>query len=411
MADAAAPALSAGGHLASNVVHFARVLRTAGLPIGTGQALDALRALSAAGLRTRDDVYWTLFAVFVTRPEQRELFDQAFQAFWRDPSLDARFGGLTRQPTEDGERHDVGHRVAAALVPRPKGDAVNAPTASATERDAALTYAASRAFATKDFEAMTAEEERQARQAVRRLALPLAAAATRRLAPDPGGRRVDMRRTLRRSLRAGGAGIDLARQEQTPRQPPLVVLCDISGSMSRYARLLLHFLHALTNQRERTHTFLFGTSLNNVTRQLRHRDVDLALARVGRTATEWSGGTRIGASLATFNRHWARRVLSQGAVVLLITDGLDRDAGCGLETEIARLQRSCRLTIWLNPLLRFDGYAPLAAGARALVRHVDALYSVHNLESLKQLAHILSKPPGKRGPMRRWVDMSERQVV
>jgi len=188
-------------------------------------------------------------------------------------------------------------------------------------------------------------------------------------------------------------------------------LCDISGSMSRYSRLLLHFLHALTNDRDRVHTFLFGTTLTNVTRQLRNRDIDVALDKIGEACTDWSGGTRIGACLEQFNRIWSRRVLAQGAVVLLISDGLDRDAGKGLEKQMDRLHRSCRELIWLNPLLRYDAYAPVASGAKAMIRHVDAFHSIHNLESLDQLAHIMRRRPPTRGAMRRWVEASEREVA
>jgi hypothetical protein len=219
---------------------------------------------------------------------------------------------------------------------------------------------------------------------------------TRRFRPEPRGRRVDLRRTLRQSLRGGGAMIDLARKRRVRRHPPLVILCDISGSMERYSRMLLHFMHAVTNDRDRVHCFVFGTRLTNITRQLRQRDVDMALAKVGERVQDWSGGTRIGHCLHAFNRVWSRRVLAQGAVVLLITDGLDRDAGAGLEREIERLHKSCRRLIWLNPLLRYEGYAPIATGSRAIIKHVDDFRPVHNLESLAQLTEAL----GRFGPRR-----------
>ena len=216
------------------------------------------------------------------------------------------------------------------------------------------------------------------------------------LAPDPRAARVDLRRTLRWSLRGGGDSIDLARRKVRRRHPPLVVLCDISGSMSRYSRMLLHFMHTITNDRDRVHSFLFGTRLTNVTRYLRHRDVDLALEKIGDEVKDWSGGTRIGRCLQEFNRVWSRRVLGQGAVVVLITDGLDRDAGEGLAVEMERLHKSCRRLIWLNPLLRYDRYAPITAGAKAMIRHVDDFRTVHNLESLRDLADVLSREPRRR---------------
>ena len=410
------PISSEGGLLAANVMHFGRALRAAGMPVGTGQILDALKALEATGLGSRADLYWTLFAVFVTRADQRELYDQTFHIFWRDPQLLERLMQLML-PTLEADnpppspKQDVNRRVADAMAPEKRPGAGEGEEQEEIEFDAAMTYSANEILQTKDFEDMSVEEIEQAKRAMRRFALPIAEVTTRRFDPAPHGSRVDMRRTLRGSLSGGGAIIDLEKKTPRTRKPPLVTLCDISGSMSRYSRLLLHFLHALTNDRDRVHTFLFGTTLTNVTRQLKSRDIDVALDKIGEACTDWSGGTRIGACLEQFNRVWSRRVLAQGAVVLLITDGLDRDAGKGLEKQMDRLQRSCRELIWLNPLLRYDAYAPVASGAKAMIRHVDAFHSIHNLESLDQLAHIMSRPVPTRGAMRRWVEASEQEAV
>jgi len=412
----ARPIASEGGLLAANVVHFGRALRAAGMPVGTGQILDALEALEATGFGSRQDLYWTLFAVFVTRADQREVYDQTFHIFWRDPQLLERLMQLML-PTLEADnppaspKADVNRRVADAMAPEKRPGAGDGEEQEEFEFDAAMTYSATAALQHKDFEEMSAEEIERAKQAMRRFTMPIAKVTTRRFVRDPHGPRVDMRRTLRGSLRGGGAIIDLEKKRQRTRPPPLVVLCDISGSMSRYSRLLLHFLHALTNDRDRVYTFLFGTTLTNVTRQLKNRDIDIALDKIGSACTDWSGGTRIGTCLEHFNRIWSRRVLAQGAVVLLITDGLDREAGKGLEKQMDRLQRSCRELIWLNPLLRFDGYAPVASGAKAMIRHVDAFHSIHNLESLDQLAHIISAPVPTRGAMRRWVEASEREAA
>ena len=238
---------------------------------------------------------------------------------------------------------------------------------------------------------MSAEEIERAKRLIRTMRLPIMAVPTRRFSADDRGPRVDFRKTLRRSLRGGGAMIDLARKRRIRRHPPLVMLADISGSMDRYSRMLLHFMHAVTNDRDRVHSFVFGTRLTNITRQLRQRDVDVALARVGDLVEDWSGGTRIGHCLDDFNQVWSRRVLGQGAVVLLITDGLDRDAGDGLEAAMERLHKSCRRLIWLNPLMRYDGYAPTAAGARAMIKHVDDFRTVHNLTSLEELTATLGR--------------------
>ncbi len=201
---------------------------------------------------------------------------------------------------------------------------------------------------------------------------------------------------MRAALRSGHDVIPLKWKKRRRRHPPLVILCDISGSMSRYSRMLLHFLHAVTNDRDRVHSFLFGTRLTNVTRYLRYKDVDVAVEKVAANVVDWSGGTRIGACLRDFNGAWSRRVLGQGAVVLLISDGLDRDNAQGLEREVERLHKSCRRLIWLNPLLRYEGYEPRSLGARAIMPHVDEFRPVHNLNSLAQLSDVLSRPVARR---------------
>jgi len=215
---------------------------------------------------------------------------------------------------------------------------------------------------------------------------------TRRFSGDERGSRIDMRRTLRQSLRSGPHSFVLALAKRRTLPPPLVILCDISGSMSRYSRMLLHFMHTLTGDRERVHSFVFGTRLTNISRYLKNSDVDAALVRIAEGVDDWSGGTRMGTSLHEFNRHWSRRVLGQGAVVLLITDGLDRDLAEGVSHEAERLHKSCRRLIWLNPLLRYDKFEPKAAGMRALLPHVDEFRAIHNLDSLEQLCAVLSGP-------------------
>ncbi len=379
-----------GGKLAANMMHFARVLRSAGLPVGPGQVLDALGAVAAVGIGRREDFYWALNAVFVTRRDQRELFDQAFHVFWRNLRLLERVMGLVlpqlrlARAAEDME--EVSRRLAEALA---GADAKGADREADVVTDAAMTWSERESLQRIDFEKMSAAEMEAAKRAVAAMRLPVLNVPTRRFRPDPTGWRVDMRATLRASLRGGGAAIPLRYRRRRRRPPPLVILCDISGSMARYSRMLLHFLHAVTNDQNRVSTFLFGTRLTNITRHLRHRDVDVALDRVADAVEDWSGGTRIGHCLGAFNRYWARRVLGQGAVVLLITDGLDRDAGEGLEQNMERLHKSCRRLVWLNPLLRFAGYEAKSQGARAMRPHVDELRTVHNLESLAHLATAL----------------------
>ncbi|MDH3664390.1 MAG: VWA domain-containing protein, partial [Alphaproteobacteria bacterium] len=376
-------------------MHFGRCLRAAGLPVGPGKVLEAIRAVEAVGIGTREDFYWTLHAVFVNRRDQRELFDQAFHIFWRKPDLLEKMMQLLLPVIElEQEQGEVNRRLSEALGPEKQPGQGEAPDDSddeTIELDATLTFSEKEILQAKDFEDMSADEIERAKRAIQTMRLPIMAVQTRRFVADARGPSVDMRRTLRQSLRGGGASIDLARKVRKKRHPPLVILADISGSMDRYSRMLVHFMHAITNDRDRVFSFVFGTRLTNITRQLRYRDVDIALAKVGDLVVDWSGGTRIGHCLDDFNRNWSRRVLGQGALVLLITDGLDRDAGEGLERAMERLQKSCRRLIWLNPLMRFDRYAPTAMGAKAIVRHVDDFRTVHNLASLEDLGAVLAE--------------------
>ena len=393
------------GRIAANIMHFARVLRAAGLPIGPGRVLDAIQAVERVGIERRDDFYWTLHAVFVNRRDQRELFDQAFHVFWRNPRFLERMMSLIlpaiRSEEDQSEKEQLAPRLADALDLGRNGAEPERREEELTA-DATLTWSQEEVLREQDFEKMTAAEMAAAKRAMQRLQLPIMDVRTRRFRPDPAGARADMRATLRAALRSGGGIIPLSRRRQRTRHPPLVVLCDISGSMERYSRMLLHFLHAVTNDRDRVHTFLFGTRLSNVTRYMRSRDVDVALAQIAQQVTDWSGGTRIGACLHAFNRDWSRRVLTQGAVVLLISDGLDRDAGTGLADEMDRLHRSCRRLIWLNPLLRYDGFEPKSLGIRAILPYVDEFRTVHNLASLEQLAAVLGQERPRGRPGREW---------
>jgi uncharacterized protein with von Willebrand factor type A (vWA) domain len=382
--------------LAQNILFFARTLRAAGLPIGPGKVIDAIEAVKAAGIGSRDDFYWTLHAVFVQRREQREIFDQAFHIFWKNPQFLQRMMSLLLPQfrydrPEDEEREEIATRLAEALQGDRAGAFDEMPAdQEEVEIDAAMTFSDREMLQEMDFEKMTTAELAETKKAIASLRLPIMEVPTRRFGADSRGRRVDMRATLRASLRNAGA-IPLKLKSPKYRHPPLVILCDISGSMSRYSRMALHFVHAITNDRDRVSTFLFGTRLTNITRDLRHRDVDVALDRVGSHVKDWSGGTRIGHCLHDFNAKWARRVLGQGAVVLLITDGLDREGVEGLEDEMVRLQKSCRRLIWLNPLLRYDAYRPQSQGAKAMIRHVDDFRPIHNLDSMQNLADALGK--------------------
>jgi uncharacterized protein with von Willebrand factor type A (vWA) domain len=384
----------AQGRLAENILYFARALRAAGIPVGSGSVLDALEAVNVARVGDRDDFYWTLHAVFVKKHEHTILFDQAFRIFFR--------------------RRGYIEKLIASMLPETKAKETKAPPPGAQriqealysglndredksdiQIDARFTVSDREVLQKKDFAQMTAAEIASAREAIARLVLPLDMARTRRLSPNRHGHMIDIRRTLRASMKAGGALIDLKYLGPRQKEPPIVALLDISGSMSQYTRLFLHFLHAITDARKRVTTFLFGTRLTNVTRAIRERDPDEALAACSAHVVDWSGGTRIATSLHTFNKQWARRVLGQGAVVLLITDGLERDADDTLSFEMDRLHRSCRRLVWLNPLLRFEGFEARAKGVRTMLPHVDELRPIHNLESMTELVRALSGQPAK----------------
>lgn len=393
-----------GGRIAENILNFARLLRAAGLGVGPQKTVLATQAVIAAGLANPQTLYWTLHAVFVSKRAEHDIFHQAFHLFWRDPDymnqlLSVMMPSLRQPPAKPADA--VARRLAEHLVSTPERSL--AIEREQIEIDARGSWSDVELLQDKDFEQMSAEEFRRATAAVRATALLLAQIRTRRFAPARSGRRLDVRRMLRETGARGFEGLRPLFRERRWMRPPLVILLDISGSMDIYARLFLHYVHALSGERERVFTFLFGTRLTHVTRALRARDPDAALRRVAAEAKDWSGGTRIGASLAEFNRLWARRVLGQNATVLLVTDGLDRSGGEGVATAARRLRSSSRRLIWLNPLMRFDGYEPLAAGAKELARHVSEVRRCHSLRSFADLsaalgsARTLSARTGRAG--------------
>ena len=391
-----------GGRLAENIIYFARALRAAGIPVGPGAVLDALAAVNTAGVGTRDDFYWTLHAVFVKRHEHSVLFDQAFRIFFRRRGyLDQLMAMMLPQAPSTPRPPEAGAtRIQEALF---SGLDDKLKKQQEIELDTRMTVSDREVLQRKDFAQMTNAEIVAAKDAIKRLVLPLAEVRTRRLAPHPHGHLIDIRRTLRSSFKGGGDFIDLRFVGPKSRPPPVVALLDISGSMSQYSRIFLHFLHALTDTRKRVSTFLFGTRLTNVTRALRERDPDDALASCSAVVPDWSGGTRIASSLHAFNKLWARRVLTQGPVVLLITDGLERDADDNLAFEIDRLHRSCRRLVWLNPLLRFEGFEARARGIKTMLPYVDEFRPIHNLESIGALVASLQPGRGAAADPKTWM--------
>jgi len=385
------------GRLAENVMHFARVLRDAGLPVGTDRVLLAYDALRAGGIASRADFYATLAPCFLSRGEHRTLFDQAFHVFWKDPDLLGRIMRLLLPKVEA--------RAGAAAVPenRRLGEAMfksaqPVPMPQEAQRldiEAALSWTDREQLRKADFDTMSAAEWAAAKRMLSDFDDFIARLPTLREAPALRGRRVDLRALLRASARQGGDIAAIRYRRRRTRPEPLVVLVDISGSMASYSRMFLHFVHALAGGRDaanrRVHAFLFGTRLTHITRQLASRDPDVAVAAVVQAVDDWSGGTRITQALHEFNLKWARRVLYGNPTVLLVTDGLEHGGTEQLSHEAERLAKSCRRLVWLNPLLRYAGFEPRAGGVRALLPHVDAFLPVHNLASLEDLVMQLRR--------------------
>lgn len=388
--------------LAQNITHFARALRRAGLAIGPGKIIDAINAVAAVGFTQKADFFWTLHACFVSKPEEHLIFAQMFRLYWRDPEylehMMSFLRPMVRGTQEERAAAPAEKRAAEALLDgeeRPLPPQPDTDDEIEIDIDATQTASAEERLRTLDFELMSNAEMNAAKAVLAKLALPVPPVLSRRTT-RLAGTLPDWQGTMRNAMRKGGEVTDFATKRRKLRYPNLVVLCDISGSMSQYSRAVLQFVHAVANRQgqgwAQVHAFTFGTRLTNITRHLRRRDVDAALAAAGAEAQDWQGGTRIGACLHEFNRDWSRRIVGQGAVVLLITDGLDRDADHDLGREMERLRLSSRQLIWLNPLLRWDGFAPKAKGIMQMLPHCSSFRAGHNIASLAGLAEALSRP-------------------
>lgn len=391
------------GKLAHNITHFARALRNAGLPVGPGRVIDAIRAVEAAGFTEKNDFYWTLEACFVSRPEHRAVFGQVFRLYWRDPRylehmmsmmLPSVRGVQEERKAKAGEKRAAEALLDDQNVPMPKKeDEEDENEEALIDIDASKTISTEEKLRTLDFEQMSTAEMAEAKRILARMTLPVRPIKSRRTVAGRGDL-ADWRATMRKALRQGGEVMAFETKKRRERYPNLVVICDISGSMSQYSRAVLHFLHAVSNAKgqgwAKVHAFTFGTRLTNITRHLRQRDVDAALAAAGAEAQDWEGGTRIGECIDRFNRDWSRRVLGQGAVVILITDGLDRDPEGGLGKAMERLSLTSRQLIWLNPLLRWEGFAPKARGIKEMLPHVTSFRAGHNIASLQGLSEAIS---------------------
>ena len=390
-----------GEKLDRNIAHFVRVLRRAGLRIGPAATLDCIEASRTIDIGNRVEFYHALASCLVKNPEDRHVFDQAFHIFWRNPRLmekmrDLLLPSLTRETEADADEEPTSRRVDEAFGTARGLDPAQDETES-IEIDMSMTSSATELLQTTDFQMMSVAEIAEAERAIDSMVPAFPTRPSRRFSPASSHGRLSFRRTLRQMTRQ--AGLPLPAHEQRRRKTrPIVVICDISGSMERYSRMMLRFAHALTQRRGTVHSFLFGTRLTNVTRQMKDRDPDAALRAVSTGVEDWSGGTRISSALQSFNRDWSRRVLGQGAVVFLITDGLDRDKDGDLAFEIDRLHRSCARLVWLNPLLRYEGFEPRSGGVQTMLPHVDAFLPVHSLDSIRQLSALLDRDlaPGWR---------------
>ena len=379
------------GNIADNVIGFARALRAAGVPVGPGAVIDAMAALQLIEIGNRSDVFTTLESIFVKRHEHALVFAQAFELFFRAAEDWKNMLDSVPLPEQARKKPPPASRRVQEALSQPS----MTEQPQAQQQDLKLSVSDKEILQKKDFAQMSAAEIAEVTRAIAKMSLPQAQLETRRYQADPRGLRLDMRRTLRASLRTGGEIIDIRKLGRIEKPAPIVALLDISGSMSEYTRLFLHFLHAITDARKRVSVFLFGTRLTNVTRALRARDPDEALASCSSSVEDWAGGTRIATSLHSFNKLWARRVLGQGAIVLLISDGLEREADDRLAFEMDRLHRSCRRLIWLNPLLRYGGFEAKAQGIKMMLPYVDEFRPVHNLSSIEGLIAALSSasPP------------------
>jgi uncharacterized protein with von Willebrand factor type A (vWA) domain len=397
------------GNLLRNLVLFARLLRSVGVPASPDQLVDLARALPLLDLRRKDEFKDAARATLVTSREQAAVFDRTFDLFWRAWSTEEQpmpEAGAVQKAPPRGDRED--HREDASADTEevvPEGQ----EQPDGAEPETLMTYSAVEVLRAKDFAKLSEDELHSVTALIRTIEWRPDLCRTRRKRRAAHGAHLDLRRALRYGLRYGGETIELAWQRPKLKRRPLVVLCDISGSMELYSRILLQFLYALTNGLDHVEAFVFGTRLTHLTRQLRQADVDEALRQAAGLVNDWGGGTRIGESLKTFNYDWARRVLGHGATVLIISDGWDRGDLTLLRREISRLQLSCRHLIWLNPLLGAPGYEPLAQGIQAVLPFVDDFLPVHNVKSLERLASILeqttgprSEPRAGRSPISKW---------
>jgi hypothetical protein len=391
------PDIKPGNNLLDHVLAFGLLLREMGVDVSPGQMLELVQALEHVPIYDKQGFKDTCRCLLVLRREDLLLFEQAFTFFWRRPGAPDGQGVFLP---------DAGMTTHKLRRPKPKrvggqnDEQEQQEQEQEIEETVILTYSATERLRSKDFADFTWEEVQACKDMLKQMEWRIDERPTRRRRRAANGKQIDMRRLIRHNLRFGGEPIQMVWKEIKTEQRPLVVLCDISGSMERYSRILLQFVHTISNGLHDVEAFVFGTRLTRITRQLHRRDIDESIQEVSKHVIDWSGGTRIGDSIKEFNFRWARRVLGRGAVVLIISDGWDRGDTTLLSKEMDRLQRSCHRLIWLNPLLGAAGYEPLTKGIQAALPYVDDFLAVHNLVALEQLGALLAKI-GSGRPSRR----------
>ena len=383
------------GHILHNLMLFGETLRRLGLDFGSGNMLDLVRATETIPIGRRQDFRAAARCLLVHRKQDFPLFDDAFQIFWRRPA----HGISTRDLRSMGEERryrnpQVGPPVSGDET---SGDLLGDAPEGMPGIDMSQTYSAREVLRQKDFADYTPGEIAQARSMMAELSWDLGSRRTRRTQTGDG-KALDWRSTFRDNLKYGGELLELSHRQPREKTRPLVLICDVSGSMERYTRLLLHFIHTIAGDLGRVEAFLFATRLTRITRYLNYRSIDQTVNEVARAVPDWAGGTRIGEAIKAFNYNWARRTLGSGPVVLVISDGWDRGEPELLSREMSRLQRSCHRLIWLNPLLGSPNYQPLTQGIQAALPYVDDFLPVHNLNSLEALAHHLNSLPPRKQP-------------
>ena len=387
------------GRLADNILLFCRTLRYAGLPIGPGRVIEAGNAVRQSGIERRDDFYYALRSVLVSDPAHFRLFDQAFHIYFRNPRLLERMMGLLLPAIERASGSEKTDAAVRRLIESLTADETVGNSETVIEIDQSASCSRRELLRHKDFEQMSLQEQSEAKQLLREEIEVIKDVPTRRFRQHYFGHRYDIRRSMQLMLRNNGQLIELAKKKRRLRPPALVLICDISGSMSRYSRIFLHFAHALSSRSQTVYSFVFGTRLTNISRRLMDKDVDRALTQVSDEVQDWDGGTRIADCLERFNVDWGRRVLAGHSVVILLSDGLERDSESDLGFQMQRLHRTCNQLIWMNPMLRYEQYEAKALGIRTMLPHVDLFLPAHNIESLAQLGQILKQGGAEAEPV------------